>query len=538
MSGHPIVLRTPWYVGARATPRQDRFSDGQRAPAIQKYDRDDFVDSLLADPRASLRFDRRDRWTFTMPRKPGQGTTLRQRLSTRRTVTTGMRKLYQPAHQRFYAVTIELFCGAPGLPLPAPGPDPRVGFVVRRRVPILGGSLAARRALVRAAARELFGNPDDAADPDETLDEPTLDGALTAAGIDAGFKARHTALLGQVSVEYEIQGWYVDEDTGRGRWAPVPRAVLGPTPEPTDPPPDDLEPGPGTGVPPPGAGETELELPMWRVPTAAQDCERARNRSVWFGAVPTFSGDLDADGAPRFDEHATYVLQCVAHPHHVTPRPAYCPPDAVRSDYSRPYRVAAFFDPAGTAQRPVRITLPDLRALEGQVGSGTARPGVTVETPAGSQLPAPPFGAFPSKPAARPTGGAAELCSFSIELITIVAMFVLRLFLPVVILLFGLWWMLLLRFCWPRPTAVPALLTALGGGFGGLADGPRETLADVLGVDRADRDRVVDLLKAPTALGGLSALQRRELVNELAPDTPPAPPDPPPPLGRPTDPLC
>ena len=45
----------------------------------------------------------------------------------------------------------------------------------------------------------------------------------------------------------------------------------------------------------------------------------------------------------------------------------------------------------------------------------------------------------------KPPGAA--ICSFSIPLITIVANFVLRLFLPIVIFVFQLWWMLALRFC-------------------------------------------------------------------------------------------
>jgi hypothetical protein len=45
--------------------------------------------------------------------------------------------------------------------------------------------------------------------------------------------------------------------------------------------------------------------------------------------------------------------------------------------------------------------------------------------------------------------GGPAICGFAIPLITIVATFVLRLFLPIVVFLFGLWWMLRLRFCIP-----------------------------------------------------------------------------------------
>ena len=47
-------------------------------------------------------------------------------------------------------------------------------------------------------------------------------------------------------------------------------------------------------------------------------------------------------------------------------------------------------------------------------------------------------------------------CTFALEIFMIVAMFVFSLFLPIVVLLFQLWWLLALRFCLPsagrRPT--------------------------------------------------------------------------------------
>ena len=51
-----------------------------------------------------------------------------------------------------------------------------------------------------------------------------------------------------------------------------------------------------------------------------------------------------------------------------------------------------------------------------------------------------------------PPGGSTgprQICTFAIPLITIVATFVFKLFLPVVILIFQLWFMLLLKFCIP-----------------------------------------------------------------------------------------
>jgi hypothetical protein len=60
----------------------------------------------------------------------------------------------------------------------------------------------------------------------------------------------------------------------------------------------------------------------------------------------------------------------------------------------------------------------------------------------------------------KPTGGGLggfQICFFSIPLITIVAMFLLKLFLPIVVFLFGLFFLLQLKFC------IPPSLSATGG---------------------------------------------------------------------------
>lgn len=52
-----------------------------------------------------------------------------------------------------------------------------------------------------------------------------------------------------------------------------------------------------------------------------------------------------------------------------------------------------------------------------------------------------------------------EICFLPIPLITIIATFVLELFLPVVVLLFQLWWMLALKFCIPPELNLAAGIT-------------------------------------------------------------------------------
>jgi hypothetical protein len=50
--------------------------------------------------------------------------------------------------------------------------------------------------------------------------------------------------------------------------------------------------------------------------------------------------------------------------------------------------------------------------------------------------------------------GGFQICFFAIPLITIVAFFVLQLFLPIVVLLFSLWFLLVLKFCIPPSLSV------------------------------------------------------------------------------------
>jgi hypothetical protein len=57
-------------------------------------------------------------------------------------------------------------------------------------------------------------------------------------------------------------------------------------------------------------------------------------------------------------------------------------------------------------------------------------------------------------------GAGEEICFFAIPLFTIVAMFLFKLFLPIVMLVFGLFWMLKLKFCIPPSIDLELELTA------------------------------------------------------------------------------
>jgi hypothetical protein len=521
-----MIPRSPWYVCARGG--FDRFDPRARAPAIQKYDTPDFVEGLVEDPRASLAFDATDVWSFAVPRPsappagtPPKPTTLRGLLSPFVLVPSKVCKLYQPSHQRFYAVTVELFCDAPGLPRPGGIDEVEVRYVVRRlrtTFKVYDTLDADLKALARAAAEELFGKgyPDKPVVPNN----PTLDTATDLAALFrsnesdaaelAAFEAKHVTLLERIGIKQELQGWFVDD--GTAAWRPVP----------TDPD-DPLPPG-------------EEELPMWRIPEEAARCQPARTRSVWFGVLPTYSGEFDGDGAPKLDDHTTYLVQCLARRRRRPPHQD-CPPLVGWSGPTTPFRLASFFDPQGTANHRIHVKLPDFAVVAASAARGPSAGGVQFERPAGSQLPAGPIGDIP-KPlgGGEPVGDAAENCSFAIELITIVATFVFSLFLPVVVFAFQLWWLLLLKFCWPSSQATLTLLEAMQTtSIGSLTGSQKQQLSELLGAgvgeDVTDElGGAIPELLTDVELG-------KQLGSAIQPGGPPMPPAGTP-VIPPDDPLC
>jgi hypothetical protein len=118
----------------------------------------------------------------------------------------------------------------------------------------------------------------------------------------------------------------------------------------------------------------------------------------------------------------------------------------------------------------VTVQLPDLAQLHADAvrlspgGSG----GVRFQSPPRSQLSitATDLQAAPGPNAMKNSGF--QICSFAIPLITIVAFFVFQLFLPIVVFIFQLWFLLTLRFCIPPDVTAgvnfAAELDAIGGG--------------------------------------------------------------------------
>jgi len=123
---------------------------------------------------------------------------------------------------------------------------------------------------------------------------------------------------------------------------------------------------------------------------------------------------------------------------------------------SERYQLASQFDLEGTSNRPITIKMPNLAELAAQA----------VKRPFGKYSPVKfiqPQGLKPSTDGSALSGGSmggAQICFFSIPLITLIALFVLNIFLPIVVFIFGLWFLLAFKFCIPPSIAVDAGIQA------------------------------------------------------------------------------
>lgn len=434
----------PWYrwpVPAGGTRREGR---GTR-PAIQKYADSKLVDAFQADPQRSLRYVDDDyvhelvAVTDTVPSGPMQGK--RRFLAVNRPVRTDTRKLFQAVHKRFYLVVCQLHCDAPGFPRADREGVCEAGMVVRRRflsydhadeeeaasilrrIAALQVELAAidspdrrerRRRLLRRRARN-GSSASSAEHRAELLDEAaTARVELVEWASDSGASWFH-------------EGWIPSGTEGIGSWQPVEEAP---------------------------AQIVEQVTPMFPLVPHPEETDNAgRHGAIYFGLLPTAGVEADRFGEARFDDEALYDVRCFVRRHRPecprTGEPNDCNGELFWSAPTEAYRLAPHFDLDGSANRPLTIKMPDLKMLAAQALSkpmGSLSP-VKVISPAGSM----------------PTEAGINLgqivCFWSIPLITIVAYFLLNLFLPIVVVLFGLFWMLMLKFCSLPPFAIDAALS-------------------------------------------------------------------------------
>ncbi|MEO8220347.1 MAG: hypothetical protein ABI563_06145 [Specibacter sp.] len=436
MSGHDgFVLRSPWYVREREPAFGLRDRRALR-PQIQMYDNPAFVkNQLMADPRDSLKATVDDFWSYPVPNTPSLNAKGRERLATSKLVHTKLRKLYQPTHERFYAVVVEVFCDAPGLPRAGSHDDIEVRMVMRRQHTAMTGQRKPIRRLARNLLVETAKSQDITIDDDVKSDADIRDVWWADAAWRRRFEEDNAELLAEVGAHTDAQGWMVDA-AGSGRWR-----TLG------------TQPGAG------GSPGTEEDFPLWRLPPREEDCEAARTRSLWFGVVPTFSAShwVDAAGAiqAKLDDHEIYELQCFVR----QPAPRgkeHCPPKVWWGEPSEPFRLAAPFDPDGTKNHVVSITLPDLRRLAARAGQPQGPGGARMITPPQSQFVFNPLKGIPESGAGK-IGSGGGICTFAFELFFMVAFFLFLMFMPIVVFAFQLWWMLALRFCIPPAISFSAM---------------------------------------------------------------------------------
>jgi hypothetical protein len=412
-----FVLRAPWYVRERAhfglrDPRALR-------PSIQMYDGTDFVTRLLADPRDSLALGDDDWWSYPVPVTPSATAHGRARLATWGLIKTPLRKLYQPSHSRFYAVVVEVFCDEAGLPRAGSHRDIEVRFVMRRwRTSVTGAPRPTRRLarnlLIQLAAQQHVKFTG-AALPEDVRDLWWAE--------HVAFEEKNRDLIDQMVVDSAHEGWFTNPSALAG-WKRFNEA---------------------------STGDVEQEFPMWRLPRRLDDCDAAATRSTWFGIIPTHSGEHFVRGNQvhtKLDDRAIYQVRCFVRQ---KPAPGHeqCPPKVFWGGASESFRLASPMDSQGTSKRITTITQPDLRQLGARAGRRQGPGGVRIATPPQSQLVINPFKGIPPDAGSGSIGAGGGTCTFALELLFIVAFFLFQLFLPIVIFVFQLWWMLALRFCFP-----------------------------------------------------------------------------------------
>jgi hypothetical protein len=486
---HPWCLTAPWYRWPAAGVPEQR-SGRCTGPALQKYATTSFATEFLDNPQHSLKFVDEDHWQYLEKLPPlGLYNGRKRRFADDKLVTTQTRKLFLPSHSRFYLVTASLHCDVPGLPEVSRPQVHRAGFVVRRRTlaspPRVTTTIQPQEILQQLAQARVTLGDIPIRDFDTDLDIQAQK-SLSGPAWSTHYAERTVAVANLVSAQQKlaswartaglspkVQGWITDpEKPDRGEWK-------------------DLD----TETP---SSVTEEVHPMYPVLAPNGDQEHdAAGAGLWFGVVPTGSRQVGPDGGAHFDDESLYEIRCFAE------RDDECHPEPVWSLPTDRYVLAAAMDLVGTSHRPANIKLPDIPKLRAQMaamkpGEGA---GVRLESPPGSLT----FTAEKTDAKAGPPSGVTEICSFALPLIMIVAMFVFKLFLGIVMLVFQLWWMLALKFCIPPSLKIggglKAELSALppdieldasidvtldAGTLGQIANLLKDDLAGAFGAEAAD----------------------------------------------------
>jgi hypothetical protein len=448
--GHPWRLVAPWWRWPLlAEPGRSVKST---RPALQKYDTSDPVSLFVRDPQKTLAYTPDDEVYEAIAYPDVPAGTKRSRFARHFLRSTGTRKLFLPTHKRFYLVVCELHCDTAGFPSVSRDKVCEAGFVVRRRrlsfrqedagraadLARQAGSLSAQIARIDRGSSRRVLRKRHRVTPAGVFGANASAGTAVVSRVDAALEASAVAKRAELQAQLqevrdELVKWKVKAGAaflGEG-WVPTGAEnvgaweVVGETP-------DEV---------------VEKVYPLYPlVPDPRVAGHDAAGKTLYFGMIPMSGREVDAAGAARFDDRSRYQVRCFVRRHRCdcpkTGEPNDCGGELVWSEPTEVFQLAPHFDPVGTGNQPVTIQLPDIPVLAATEG---ARLPVAMVSPEGSSL---NFSVVDGEPQPSEPGGF-QICYISIPLITIVATFVFNLFLPVVVFVFQLWFLLGLKLCIP-----------------------------------------------------------------------------------------
>jgi hypothetical protein len=465
---HPWKLVAPWYRWQRQLD-EEGLSPRQTRPVFQKFDQADFVKGFVKDPQHSLKFiDDVDR-VFNVSLTDAPGLPKKSPLNSKFTrlftpnsssgtpeakdailAPTGILKLYLATHKRHYVVVCELHCDAAGFPTVTPDQVCQAGFVVRRRSHQYpkGAKKEAVQILRKITSIHAEIAYLEQISPARGLAAKRRAQAIQKMIAEGSYQSNLRAAKERLAAAREELGQWRDINGVTSileGWIPGPFEKIGSW--------QIVEETPQQIV--------ESTMPLFAIfPDPNIPDHSALGKNIYFGTVPTSSLDTDGRGAARFDDQTLYEIRCFVRRHKPDcPRRDQAPDcqgEIVWSEPTEVYKLASHHDLRGTAQQPVTIQMPDLAELAAQAASLPVSQFAPVKVVQPQAL---NFEVDDGK-ALNPGLGGKQICYFAIPLITIVAFFVLKLFLPILVFLFSLFFLLQLKLCILPSVKIDAELNA------------------------------------------------------------------------------